>query len=143
LVSELGHCSQTHSQALTDFGFHLGIAVQIIEETLCCIRASKSDQHKQANLPFIVIRGLNQACPPLRLLIQQGLSEQSLDSEVVAQLCIQTDAIEHTHTRIEIEIKLATDALFVLHESIYRLALLNLATGLLVQFDQDLMGLGY
>ncbi|MFT7531119.1 MAG: octaprenyl-diphosphate synthase [Gammaproteobacteria bacterium] len=143
LVSELGHCSQIDSQALTDYGFHLGIAVQIIEETLCCIRASKSDQHKQANLPFIIIRGLHQACPALRLLIQQGVSKQSLDSAVVAQLCIQTDAITYTHTKIETEIKLAIDALFVLHESIYRLALQNLATDLLVQFDQNLTDLGY
>lgn len=143
LVSELGHCAQTECQALTDYGFHLGMAMQIIEETLCCVRANKSDQHKQANLPLIVIRGLNQASPTLRQLIQEGVSKQSLDSAVVAQLCIQTDAIKYTYARIEAEIKQATDALFVLPESIYRLALQDLVTGLLTQFDQDLTGLGY
>ena len=143
LVSELGHCTQTENQALTDYGFHLGIAVQIIEETLCCIRANESDQHKQANLPLIVIRGLHQASPTLRQLIQAGVSKQSLDSAVVAQLCAQTDAIEYTHLRIETEIKRAIDALLVLQESEYRLALQDLVADLLMQFDQDLASLGY
>ncbi|MFT4929579.1 MAG: octaprenyl-diphosphate synthase, partial [Phenylobacterium sp.] len=139
VVGELAHCTETQSQALCDYALHLGMAVQIIEETLCSIRANEADQHKQSNLPFIVIRGLHQANPALRQLIQTGQPA----AQVIGQICIETDALAYTHSQIESEIKRAIEAVVIFSDNIYRQALQDLATGLLVQFDQDLVDLGY
>jgi octaprenyl-diphosphate synthase len=143
MVGVVGDCAETQTQALCDYALHLGMAMQIIEETLCYIRANDSDQHKQSNLPFIVIRGLHQATPALRQLIEAGISKLPLAAQVITQICIQTDALTYTHNQVESQIIQATQAVQAFPESIYRQALQDLATGLLVQFDQALAGLGY
>lgn len=143
LVADLGHCNETKRQALCDYGVHVGIAVQIIEETISCLRCNKADQYKQPNLSFLVIRGLHQASLALRQLIQDGVCKQSVDPAVITQFCIETDAVEVTLARVAIEIKQAIEVLSVLPESIYRLALQELATGLLEKFDHDLIDLGH
>jgi octaprenyl-diphosphate synthase len=143
LAADLGNCCEAQRQALSDYSFHIGIAAQIIEETISCLRCNKDDQDKQPNLPFIVIRGLDQASPALSQLIQDGISKQSLEPAVVTQFCIETDAVEVTLARIALEIKLGTEVLDVLPESIYCLGLRDLATRLLEQFDQDLTDLGH
>lgn len=142
VVGVLGDCDETQTQALCDYGLRLGMAMQIIEETLCCIRVNLADQHKQPNLPFIVIRGLSQATPALRQSIETGIAKPPIAAEVIGQICAQTDALTYTHTQIEREIKRATEAVLVFPESVYRQALQDLATGLLAQFDQDLTDLG-
>jgi octaprenyl-diphosphate synthase len=143
LVADLGDASETQRHALYDYAVHIGIAAQIIEETISCLRGNKADQDKQPNLSFIVIRGLHQASPALRQLIQDGICKQSLDPAVVSQFCIETDAVEVTLARIAGEVKRATEVIGVLPESIYRLAMRDLATGLLEKFDQDLTDLGH
>ena len=151
VVSELGDATDTHSQALCDYALHVGMAAQIIDETLGYIRANAADQHKQSNLPFMVIRGLQQANPELRQLIQTKLIQtesikskiikQPIATEVIAKICAQTDALDYTHTQIEKEIKVAIQAVQAFPESVYRQALEDLANGLLVQFDANLVGL--
>jgi octaprenyl-diphosphate synthase len=141
VVGVLGDCTDTDTEALCDYAMHLGMALQIIEETLSCIRADETDQHKQANLPFIVIRGLNQATPELHQLIQSGIEKHPIAAEVICQICMQTDAIAYARTRIESDINQSIQVLQVFPESINRQALQNLATDLLVQFEQELAGL--
>jgi octaprenyl-diphosphate synthase len=148
VVGVLGNCTKADNQALCDYGLHLGMAVQTIEETLCCIRGNEAGQHKQFNLSFVMIRGLQQATPALRQLIyaviaKQPVSAHSVESaKLIRQVCIQTDALAYTRAQIEVQIKRARQAIVVFPESIYRLALQNIATKLLVQFDQDLAKVG-
>jgi octaprenyl-diphosphate synthase len=147
VVGELGDCTHSQTQALCDYALHVGMAAQIIEETLGCIRSSVADQHKQSNLPFMVIRGLQQANPALRQLIQTkliqtGVEKQPIATEVITQICAQTDALAYTHAKVKMEIKKATQAVQAFPESVYRQALIYLATGLLVQFDTDFVCLG-
>jgi octaprenyl-diphosphate synthase len=146
VVSELGDCTEEQTQALGDYALHVGIASQIIEETLGCIRGNEADQNKQSNLSFLVIRGLQQSNPTLRQLIQTKLiqidnSKQPVATEVITQICAQTDALSYTHCQIEIEIKKAVEALQAFDKSIYRQVLQDCATELLVAFDADLVDL--
>jgi octaprenyl-diphosphate synthase len=151
VVGELDNCKEAQTQALCDYALHVGMAAQIIEETLCCIRGSVADQHKHSTLPFMVIRGLQQATPGLRQLIQAALVQtglkqtkivkQPIANTVIEQICTQTDALAYTRTRIEIEIKKATQAVKAFPESVYRQALVDLAIQMLVAFDADLVDL--
>jgi geranylgeranyl pyrophosphate synthase len=118
---------------------------------LCCIRGSVTDQHKHSTLPFMVIRGLQQATPALRQLIQAALVQtglkqtkivkQPIANTVIEQICTQTDALAYTRKRIEIEIKKARQAVEAFPESVYRQALVDLAIQMLVAFDADLVDL--
>lgn len=139
VIGELSDCTQTQTEALCDYARHLGMAVQIVEETLCCIRADSASEHKQSNLPFIVIRGLQQATPVLRELIEK----QPTGTNTISQICLQTDALAYAHSQIESDLKRATGAVDVFPHSIYRQALQDLATDLLSQYEHDLADLGY
>jgi octaprenyl-diphosphate synthase len=151
VVGELGDCKEAQTQALCDYALHVGMAAQIIEETLCCIRGSVADQHKQSTLPLIVIRGLQQAAPALRQLIQSALDQtglkqtkivkQPIANVVIEQICTQTDALAYTRNRIEIEIKEATQAVEAFPESVYRQALVDLAKEVFVAFDANVVDL--
>jgi octaprenyl-diphosphate synthase len=143
VVSELGDCDETQTQAFCDYSLHLGIAVQIIEETLSCIRGSDADKHKQSNLPLIVIRGLDQANSALRESIQTGIDKQLMTTEMITQIGSQTDALTYTRNRIETGIKQATQVILAFPESIYRQALQDAASDFLAQFNQEMAVLGY
>ncbi len=115
VVGVLGNCTKADNQALCDYGLHLGMAVQTI-----------------------ALRQLIYA-----VIAKQPVSAHSIESaKLICQICIQTDALAYTRAQIEVQIKRARQAIVVFPESIYRLALQNIATKLLVQFDQDLAKVG-
>lgn len=144
-VAAVGGCTNTHRQALHDYCLYSGKALQIIEETLSCIRANSADKLKQSTLPLIYIRGLNQAPVDLAQQIEASITgnAKSSSSYVVNQICLQTDALTYTRGRIKLEVNLAVESLGTLPETEHRLELHQLAAELLIKFDNELANLGY
>jgi octaprenyl-diphosphate synthase len=125
---------QEQEQALADYGLHLGIAFQIIDDALDYSTSSEEigknigDDLEEGKPTLPIIRAMQVGTPEqkaaLRKIIEEGGREHI---ETVMSAIESTDAIEYTTRLAEEEADKAKAALEVLPESPYREALASLA----------------
>ncbi len=134
LVAVLAEAPAAIEQGLTDYGLHLGIAFQLIDDALD-YRAKPEKLGKnlgddladgKPTLPLIYAMAHADAAQAeiLRHAIEQGDRDAFRDVFAVVQA---TDAIAYTSRRAVEEADKAVAALTVLPDSVYRQALIDLA----------------
>lgn len=134
LAAVLTHSSQEVENALRDYGLHLGIAFQLIDDALD-YRANPEDLGKnlgddladgKPTLPMIyaIEHGTEAQSALLRNAIEHGDREAFRE---VYEIIESTNAIGYTSLRAEQEAQKAIESLAVIPDSIYKEALENLA----------------
>ena len=136
VIGIVSQCPQKEINALNAYCFHLGSAMQIIEETLSYLKINTDELNKQPNLPLLVIKALQQINPELH---QSFISNPDTSS----QICQQTDSFMQIYNIIKTEIYLAQKSIAMFPESNYRLALEMMAKELCTQLELKLAELGY
>jgi octaprenyl-diphosphate synthase len=126
--------SEQQQQALADYGLHLGIAFQLVDDALD-YDASKSDIGKnigddlaegKPTLPLI--QAMKQADEATRQRLSTIIERGGLDEiEFVMTSIAATDAIAYTQNLARDEVELAKQALAPLVDTPYRQALIDLA----------------
>jgi octaprenyl-diphosphate synthase len=130
----LCNSSPEEEQALANYGKHLGIAFQIIDDALDYSESSEEigknigDDLAEGKPTLPLIRAMQAGTPEqrdsLRDIIENGGREQI---DVVKEAIASTDAIEYTFKAAEAEALKAKEALEILPASSYRSALASLA----------------
>jgi octaprenyl-diphosphate synthase len=126
--------SEQQEQALADYGLHLGIAFQLVDDALD-YDASKSDIGKnigddlaegKPTLPLI--QAMKEADEPTRERLEEIIEKGGLDQiDFVMQTIAASDAIAYTRQLALAEAELAKQALTPLPDTPYRQALADLA----------------
>lgn len=134
LGAVLCNSSPEEEQALADYGRHLGIAFQIIDDALDYSESSEEigknigDDLAEGKPTLPLIRAMQVGTPEqkesLRNVIEKGGREHI---DIVKEAIASTDAIEYTFQAAEAEANKAKDALKILPPSSYRSALATLA----------------
>ncbi len=134
LGAVLCNSSPEEEQALADYGRHLGIAFQIIDDALDYSESSEEigknigDDLAEGKPTLPLIRAMQVGTPEqresLRNVIEKGGREHI---DIVKEAIASTDAIEYTFQAAEAEANKAKDALKILPPSPYRSALATLA----------------
>jgi octaprenyl-diphosphate synthase len=134
LGAVLCNSSPKEEQALADYGRHLGIAFQIIDDALDYSESSEEigknigDDLAEGKPTLPLIRAMEVGTPEqresLRNVIEKGGREQI---DIVKEAIASTDAIEYTFKAAEAEAAKAKEALEILPPSSYRSALATLA----------------
>jgi octaprenyl-diphosphate synthase len=134
LGAVLCNSSPEEEQALADYGRHLGIAFQIIDDALDYSESSEEigknigDDLAEGKPTLPLIRAMQVGTPEqrqsLRDVIEKGGREQI---DIVKEAIASTDAIEYTFKAAEAEAAKAKEALEILPPSSYRSALAALA----------------
>ncbi len=130
----LGHQSGAMEQALADYGLHLGIAFQLIDDVLD-YSASPEDTGKNVGddlaegkptLPLI--HAIHMGTPSQGRLIRRAIENGGHDNmQAVCAIIESTGAIPYTAQAAQREADLAIEALTALPESAYKDALYSLA----------------
>ncbi len=130
----IANVSEQQETALADYGLHLGIAFQLVDDALD-YDSSKSDIGKnigddlaegKPTLPLI--QAMKQADEPTRQRLTRIIEQGGLDEiEFVMQTIGASDAIAYTQQLARREAELAKQALAPLPDSPYRQALADLA----------------
>ena len=130
----LCNSSPEEEQALANYGKHLGIAFQIIDDALDYSESSEEigknigDDLAEGKPTLPLIRAMQAGTPEqrdsLRDIIENGGREQI---DIVKEAIASTDAIEYTFKAAEAEALKAKEALEILPASSYRSALAALA----------------
>jgi octaprenyl-diphosphate synthase len=126
--------SEQQEQALAEYGLHLGIAFQLVDDALD-YDANKSDIGKnigddlaegKPTLPLI--QAMRQADEPTRQRLAEIIEKGGLEQiDFVMQAIAASDAIAYTQRLARAEAALAKQALTALPETPYRQALADLA----------------
>jgi octaprenyl-diphosphate synthase len=134
LGAVISNVSEQQEQALADYGLHLGIAFQLVDDALD-YDASKSDIGKnigddlaegKPTLPLI--QAMKQADGPTRQRLTEIIEKGGLEQiEFVMQAIGASDAIAYTQQLARQEAEMAKQALASLPDSPYRQALADLA----------------
>jgi octaprenyl-diphosphate synthase len=134
LGAVLCNSSPEEEKALADYGRHLGIAFQIIDDALDYSESSEEigknigDDLAEGKPTLPLIRamqvGTTEQRESLRNVIEKGGREQI---DIVKEAIASTDAIEYTFKAAEAEATKAKEALEILPPSSYRSALASLA----------------
>ncbi len=130
----LGEAQYHQRQALKNYGLHMGIAFQLIDDALD-YSADRESLGKnigddlaegKPTLPLIYV--LQHGNDAQKQLIQQAIREGGLDDIAAIQAAIKaTDAIAYTHKIAQQQVAEATQLLTCLPDSQYRNGLLDLA----------------
>lgn len=134
LPALLSHQAPKVSQALFEFGRHLGNAFQLIDDALdyCSdaqtIGKNIGDDLADGKLTLPLIHALSQSKGEQKQLIEQSLQKGSLEHlEQIMAIISETKAIEYTQMLAHQEAETAKQALECLPESPYKNALMAIA----------------
>jgi geranylgeranyl pyrophosphate synthase len=122
--------SHPHTVAAEEYGYHLGMAYQIVDDILDFTGASATlgkpaQADMQLGLATAPILYASETIPELRPLIQRRFSGAG-DVQKAVQLATQTDCVQRSFDLAEFHAQRAVDALHRLPESDSRAALLRL-----------------
>lgn len=134
LAAQLGGCSDNEQQAMADYGRHLGVAFQVIDDALDYGRGDDGygknlgDDLAEGKATLPLIRALacldDDAAAPIRHAVREGELD-ALDS--IMKAIESTQAMEYTCRRAEEEADKAIACLDVFDESPAKAALVELA----------------
>lgn len=134
LAAQLGGCSDNEQQAMADYGRHLGVAFQVIDDALDYGRGDDGygknlgDDLAEGKATLPLIRALacldDAAAAPIRHAVREGELD-ALDS--IMKAIESTQAMEYTCRRAEEEADKAIACLDVFDESPAKAALVELA----------------
>ncbi len=120
--------------ALSDYGLHLGIAFQLIDDALDYGSSNQNigknigDDLAEGKPTLPLIRAIECSSGRQRQLLCDAISQGAADRiKEISAIVAQTDAIEYTAQLAKKEAQLACDALELLPSSPYRNALIALA----------------
>jgi octaprenyl-diphosphate synthase len=126
--------SEIEQQALADYGLHLGIAFQLVDDALDYdssnseIGKNIGDDLAEGKPTLPLIQAMLKSSPADRKRLEEIIENGGLDQiDFVMQTIQQTDAIEYTKEIARKEAELAKTALNALPETPYRQALAALA----------------
>ncbi len=126
--------SEMEQQALADYGLHLGIAFQLVDDALDYdssnseIGKNIGDDLAEGKPTLPLIQAMLKSNPADRKRLEEIIENGGLDQiDFVMQTIQQTDAIDYTKAIARKEAELAKAALNVLPETSYRQALAALA----------------
>ncbi len=135
LAAIMSNASEEETQGLMDYGQHLGIAFQLIDDALDYTAKSSEELGKnlgddlaegKPTLPLIY--AIKQASNEKAQVIINAIKTGSRDSfQAVYEVVKSTHAIENTLQRADEEAEKAIIALHVLKDSVYKEALISLA----------------
>ena len=130
----LAQASDEDELALKTFGKHLGLAFQIVDDTLDYTAQSDElgknigDDLSEGKITLPLIYALKKSNEAVRNKIKHGFENQNDDSiDIIKQILLETNAIDYCQDKAYHEIKLAIQALSSLPNSIYKDALIALA----------------
>jgi octaprenyl-diphosphate synthase len=134
LGAVLCNSSPEEEQALADYGRHLGIAFQIIDDALDYSESSAEigknigDDLAEGKPTLPLIRAIEVGTPEQRKSLRNVIEKGGRDQiDLVKEAIANTDAIEYTFKAAEAEAAKAKQALEILPPSSYRSALATLA----------------
>lgn len=126
--------TQEEEQALADYGLHLGIAFQIIDDALDYSASSAEigknigDDLAEGKPTLPLIRAMQVGTPAQKAILREAIEKGGRERiDVVMQAIESTDAIEYTARLAQEEADMAIEALQILPPSYYRSALAALA----------------
>lgn len=124
LAAELAGCNEGQTQAAADYGRHLGVAFQLIDDALdydgeaSVIGKNVGDDLAEGKPTLPLIRALQTAAPAearaLRRAIEEGPGEAARD---IAAIIANSDAITYTRELADREAAAAREALEVLPQN--------------------------
>ena len=122
--------SHPYTVSAEEFGYHLGMAYQIVDDILDFTGASATlgkpaQADMQLGLATAPILYASQQLPGLHPLIQRKFSNSG-DVQKAVEMASKTDCVEKSYNLAEFHAQRAVDALFRLPESEARAALLRL-----------------
>ncbi len=130
----LGNATTEEEQALADYGLHLGIAFQIIDDALDYSDSSEDigknigDDLAEGKPTLPLLRAMQVGSPAQRQVIREAIENGGLDQIAAIKAAIEsTDAIAYTSRLASEEAALAKKALEALPPSSFRNALAALA----------------
>lgn len=137
VAAQLGpvQTKQPHwEQNFADFGNHIGIAYQLVDDALDYDGESQGmgkncgDDWAEGKLTLPLIYALGRSSPSQKAFLLQALDQHQVDSfEPVADLISQLGGITYTLSRAEHHITMAREALAPVPDSLYKQTLLDLA----------------
>lgn len=133
LGAVISGCPEDVEVKLAQFGLHLGLAFQLVDDTLdydgdpSVIGKNLGDDLAQGKTTLPIIYAMSKVSEEQRLAIKEAIKRGSRDDlPMIKEAIIQTGAIAYTKEKALEEANLARDAISSLCESPYKQALMSL-----------------
>jgi len=130
----LAGASSTERQALKDYGMHLGIAFQLIDDVMDYLSTAEEmgkntgDDLAEGKATLPLIQAMKETDPENRKLIRKAIREGGLeDLTPVLEAILSTNAIEYTQAQAKKQSQLAIDSLNSIADSSFKETLISLA----------------
>ena len=121
-------------QALKDYGRHLGIAFQLIDDVMDYLSSAEEigkntgDDLAEGKATLPLIQAMKESTPENRKLIRRAIREGGLeDIAPVLEAVMSTNAIQYTQQQAQQQSQLAIDSLAAIQESSFKETLVALA----------------
>jgi len=130
----LADASASERQALKEYGMHLGIAFQLIDDVMDYLSTAEEmgkntgDDLAEGKATLPLIQAMKETDPESKKLIRKAIREGGLeDLTPVLDAIMSTNAIEYTQQQAKKQSQLAIDSLAAITDSSFKQTLITLA----------------